>query len=557
MSAVQTLRQALFGNPPSDGHKPDRNGVIEAFAQVAAIAASAATNLIPYETVALMNADDTKPEGTLAYVYFNNGVTDDPLNTVYQYVDGDWIVAEWYVEQIAAVLQPLVDDVNDAAASISASVAVIDALDEQIVVSGITRNGVYPLVSGSAQFVADTSSIIFTATEDCNITEVGLWVWAVGSGDASLAIVSGTLPSVTFVSGVTVPDITATGAHVWSGLDIDLTAGQHLMLNLPSGGASISTRTASGKTAYFKFPTPLTTGSATFSASGSTEFVAYAGVAGLAFEVGYENLDAELQRVIPEPTSAPHEWVMYLIAGESIAQGYNDPPLTNTLQIPAGWAKQWYDGALTEITGDPVGNSTGSSMWPAFCNRIIAEGRGVILVPYGRPGSTLLAASDTGGGNWSPAGAHRSAAITALNAAKAAATAAGLAWRYGGTLLALGANDAAALNQITPPITIGNFEAALPVLLTYFETNAGPGLIMARTGRDAAGDGANDGYAEIRQAQEEFARANDSVSVGSISAITFPARSLLADNIHPTPDGNNEMGRDMGDCAVIASAGRI
>ena len=75
MSSIDTLRTALFGNPPSADYKPSRDGVILAFVEflrtldilAGGIAADAAGPV--YATVAELNADLGHPSGAIGMVY--------------------------------------------------------------------------------------------------------------------------------------------------------------------------------------------------------------------------------------------------------------------------------------------------------------------------------------------------------------------------------------------------------------------------------------------------------------------------------------------------------
>lgn len=105
---------------------------------------AAASGFIRYATIATMNADTTSPNGSLAIVYLNNGVSDDPLNGVYQKVTGGWELASWYgalalqaVQPVATQIQNDADRVaaaaTDAAASASAAAASLTEIrDEQL-----------------------------------------------------------------------------------------------------------------------------------------------------------------------------------------------------------------------------------------------------------------------------------------------------------------------------------------------------------------------------------------------------------------------------------------
>lgn len=110
VSAIETLRDALFGNPPSPTMEPSREGVLAAFTEVVRQAALAQSNI---EIVATTADRDTfwateENRSKLVYVNNNNGSGSDPGNGVYEYVGGPRL-AEAFYAGIATVVQPLVD----------------------------------------------------------------------------------------------------------------------------------------------------------------------------------------------------------------------------------------------------------------------------------------------------------------------------------------------------------------------------------------------------------------------------------------------------------------
>jgi len=116
MSAIDILRTALYGSPPSQDYEPDRDGVISAFAELYAAAiiaqAAAAANITIVADTAARDAfyADEANQGKLVYVNNNNGASDDPANGVYEYVDGAPRIAEGFYQGVSSVVQPLVDE---------------------------------------------------------------------------------------------------------------------------------------------------------------------------------------------------------------------------------------------------------------------------------------------------------------------------------------------------------------------------------------------------------------------------------------------------------------
>lgn len=98
------------GVSASGDHEPLKSEIRQALgATLEAAIGAAAGNLIPFATVAAMNADTTRADGALAYVYDNNGQADDPANGVYQWDDagGAWVAADWYFETIVGLAAPI------------------------------------------------------------------------------------------------------------------------------------------------------------------------------------------------------------------------------------------------------------------------------------------------------------------------------------------------------------------------------------------------------------------------------------------------------------------
>lgn len=103
-------KYVVDGLPASGVANPSKDD-IETFGRLLERAlADAAGNLVSFETVALRDADASRADGQLAYVWNNNGEADDPANGIYQWADGEaeWVAANWYFETIARLAAPFV-----------------------------------------------------------------------------------------------------------------------------------------------------------------------------------------------------------------------------------------------------------------------------------------------------------------------------------------------------------------------------------------------------------------------------------------------------------------
>lgn len=122
MSAVDTLRVALFGDPPDPAHQPSRDGSLAAFTELYDQVLAVAAGINSYETVALLPVVTGADNGTMARVY------DDPTpanNTFWIVVDGAWEIDADFVALLEAAVQPLVDDAE--AAAVAAAASAVDA----------------------------------------------------------------------------------------------------------------------------------------------------------------------------------------------------------------------------------------------------------------------------------------------------------------------------------------------------------------------------------------------------------------------------------------------
>lgn len=96
------------GLPASGENNPSKSQIRAIGSDIEAALSSSGSAIVRYGTTGARDADATRPDGTLAYVYNNNGSNTDPANGFYQYVNGAWVAAPWYFQAAgAAVLDQL------------------------------------------------------------------------------------------------------------------------------------------------------------------------------------------------------------------------------------------------------------------------------------------------------------------------------------------------------------------------------------------------------------------------------------------------------------------
>jgi hypothetical protein len=106
---VDTLRDALFGNPPVAGHKPSREGTLSAFRDIYYRVTGLTTGVVAYETQVELPVVTTADNGTQARVW---GDLDSDNNVFWIVVDGVWTVDTDLIDAVAQIVQPLVDITN-------------------------------------------------------------------------------------------------------------------------------------------------------------------------------------------------------------------------------------------------------------------------------------------------------------------------------------------------------------------------------------------------------------------------------------------------------------
>lgn len=232
-----------------------------------------------------------------------------------------------------------------------------------------------------------------------------------------------------------------------------------------------------------------------------------------------------------------NEYHVYLIAGQSNALG-SSLDSNSAPTVRKGIALQYYLGGLKPVFKN-VGAGTGGA-WPAFANEIyIKNQKKILFVPTAIGSTSQTAAANTGNGTWDVSGTLRGSAVSQVNAAIAAAKAAGLTPIFKGILWSQGESDAGALFSGT--ITKATYSTALVNMIDYFRSifgNTMPFYIF-RTG----GQPGNTGFIPIRAVQDSVSDAQKYTYMVYRDAVTFFARGLMrVDNLHYTQEGYNQMG---------------
>lgn len=138
MSAVQVraaveaaFRDFEIGGVPSSGaHEPVKSEIRFALGRLLeSVLSSIGAGIERYATKAAMDADTTRADGTLAYVWDDANPAN---NNVYQWDGAAWVVAAWYFTAVAGVVQPLVDDAQAARDEALAIVGPLSGLEKAL-----------------------------------------------------------------------------------------------------------------------------------------------------------------------------------------------------------------------------------------------------------------------------------------------------------------------------------------------------------------------------------------------------------------------------------------
>jgi hypothetical protein len=207
------------------------------------------------------------------------------------------------------------------------------------------------------------------------------------------------------------------------------------------------------------------------------------------------------------------------------------------------------DGVITEPPLiDPVGPTSEGDMWPAFSNAYYAAtGRMTAFVPAAKGNTSLLAAADTGSGNWSPTGTLRAAAAAAANQAIAALKASNT-YSLGRVrfVWCQGERDAESNNGTT--ISASLYEQALKDLAVYFKAQVPEMLemVVIQTGRDGQVPSRNAQYALYRQAQANACEASSLLrmvcTAGMSMTYRIPQWMEAGDGLHYNQYALNQIG---------------
>ncbi len=234
----------------------------------------------------------------------------------------------------------------------------------------------------------------------------------------------------------------------------------------------------------------------------------------------------------------PKPAALFLIAGQSNAQGYGDA--AQSVTAPAQ-AFAFNGGTLVPAT-DPVGNAQTGSAWPAFA-RTYANGgtEAVVLIPAARGGTGQTAVANTGAGSWVPGGELFASSISAYKAANAHVASRGYAPYLRGVLWSQGENDAIAINKGLQ--SAADYKADLQRMIAQYraELGATTAFYLFQTGTSHLESDA--GYAAVRAAQNQVALEDPYTYLVFTGAAGFPARQFMKDAYHYTQQGYNEMGQ--------------
>jgi len=129
MSAIDTLKDALFGNPPVADHRPDRTGVFNAFVELAKSVTFSALGIGTVPTSADLVAPGTD-DPKLVFVLTGSDAG------LFAYVNNAWSQYTAFYQNIASIVQPLIDQVNASGATIQTTINRLLQLVNYVTVPG-------------------------------------------------------------------------------------------------------------------------------------------------------------------------------------------------------------------------------------------------------------------------------------------------------------------------------------------------------------------------------------------------------------------------------------
>ncbi|ALC12462.1 hypothetical protein [Sphingopyxis sp. 113P3] len=163
MSAVDTLRDALFGNPPSPTMEPSREGVLAAFSEMQQNITGIVSGIPSYPTTDDLPAVTADDDGKQARVFAD----EDPGNNTFWIVkDGEWEVDNSFTGALAAAVQPLVDEVQGIADSLNGIVQEVSGSDNMFDITAIRAGKYVNTTSGNIASDAAWSCSAFIPVEE-------------------------------------------------------------------------------------------------------------------------------------------------------------------------------------------------------------------------------------------------------------------------------------------------------------------------------------------------------------------------------------------------------
>lgn len=92
------------GVPASGANEPSKAEIRAAFSVLDTVVAGISGGFTPYATKSAMDADTSKADGAIGYVYRNGGSAGDSQNGFYQWTGSAWERADWYESTITPAL---------------------------------------------------------------------------------------------------------------------------------------------------------------------------------------------------------------------------------------------------------------------------------------------------------------------------------------------------------------------------------------------------------------------------------------------------------------------
>lgn len=242
---------------------------------------------------------------------------------------------------------------------------------------------------------------------------------------------------------------------------------------------------------------------------------------------------------------------VFAIVGQSNAVGQADLSGGLSPQTTIGTAFQFKNGGIYPAN-DPIADGSHGSAWPQFATSYAnLTGETVGLIQTAVSGSSLLAAADSGQGNWSPTGTLYQASILTINAGLTAFAAVGHHVKFSGILFLQGEAEGGAINSGISGVTGPNYQAALIALIARYRAEYYSTLPFYIFRIGTAVGVSDNGLSVIRAAQENVSAADSNSPIVFRGTVDFPSRGLMTDAVHYSQVGYNEMGH-YGALSIIA-----